>query len=162
MGTAVTADAANSVVSAKNTVLRDSGHGFYAVGPTTAVLDGVHSDHNYSGVDIADGARVTIANSVISNSTTDGVFVGSAAGGYTDATVTHSVIRQADHGFRVAALNGSIGRIVSDSNAIDQVGLAFYFQNDGGTELVYTAGNNTVAFNNGIASGGSLSTCCVH
>jgi hypothetical protein len=139
-GAGINAAAPTSTVTVKNTVMRDSGYGIAA----------------------SADSRVTVANSVLANNAI-GVFVTASGGVVTDVMVTHSIITGSSYGLYAGADDVSTTRLVSDGNAINNVaGAAFYFPGGLGTETIYTSGNNTVGFNNGIAVGGSLTPIGMH
>lgn len=148
------AGAPNSFVTATNTVLRENGfYGFVADAVLEAVVDGVHAESNgNAGVLADDGAKVTVSNSVISR----GAFGAQAAGGSpaSDLMITRSMITGASFSLVVAAQPGNIARIAADGVTLNNAdSVAFHFAGLSGTEVIYTAGNNTVGFNNGIADG---------
>jgi hypothetical protein len=128
--------AATSTVTITNTVIRDNGS---------------------TGVNAGGGSRVTVANSVVANNGQAGIFASASGGTVTDVMVTHSTITGSPRGLDVATGPGSTARLVSDGNAINNVAIAaFFFGGGSGTEVIYTFGNNTIGFGNGIVVGGSL------
>jgi hypothetical protein len=148
-------------------VLRDiNGSGFRASGLVEATLDLVNSSGNITGVQVEDGPHVMVTNSVLANNVGEGVLVTSSGAfqSVSDVTVTHTTISSTPFGFVVSATPGNTSRIVSDANVITEVATsAFDFINNGGTEIILSPGNNTIGFNNGIVTGGSLTTpCCSH
>jgi hypothetical protein len=117
----------------------------------------MYSNNGY-GVRAETGSKVTVANSVIADTGLSGV---EAEGtGLTDLTVTRSVITRCPYGLTVRAFPGGTARIVSDGNTITEATTAFSFSGYGGTELIYTAGNNIVGFVSNVVAGGALSPCC--
>jgi hypothetical protein len=104
------------------------------------------------GVVADSDSKVTVTNSVITN----GLFGAQAAGGLpaSDLMVTRSTIVGATFSLVAAALAGDVARVVADGNALNDASAeAFHYGAVGGTEVIYTAGNNTVRFNNGISNG---------
>ena len=148
--------ATDAVVSVKSTVLRENFIGFGGVG-VKAVLDDVHlHDNSSTGVDAGDDTKMTVTNSVIANSGTDGFYVHAFDTHVTDVMITGSTIGRATNGIHAAsAFNGTV-RVVVDNCALDElVATAFLF--DGGSKaIIYTMGNNRVGFNNGFFAGGTL------
>jgi hypothetical protein len=141
-GSGIIANAPNSIVTVKNTVIRDNGG---------------------NGVGTAAGSRVTIADSVLANNGLAGVSAGASAGFVTDVMVTRSIIDWSPIGLQVGSGTGGTARLVSDGNVINNAAtVAFDFQGGLGIELIYTSGNNTVGFNNAIVSGGALTPIGMH
>jgi len=141
------------------------GDGISAVAPDSTVIikNTVSRDNGYAGIGAYQGARVTITNSVVANSGAVGVDVGAPLGAVTDVLVTRSTISDTPIGFQVNSGTGGTARLVSDGNAINNVATtAFAFHGGLGTELIYTSGNNTVGFNNGIVTGGTLTPIGTH
>jgi hypothetical protein len=156
LGQAIHIHAADSHVRIHNTVVRDANsEGIYMVGLTVVAMDGLSVADSNVGVHAVEGALGTIVNSHLANNIV-GVWVGASSGFYADVMVTHSSITGSNKGFFVEAVGSGVARVVSDGNALNEVHYAFYFHGSGGTEIIYSPGNNTVGFNNGIVIGGSL------
>jgi hypothetical protein len=142
----VSATAANTKLLVRNTVLRDNHlEGFTATGTITATLDGVAAFRNADGVSAISGARVAITGSTLA-SNTNGVVSGSA-GAVTTMFVTRSTLSDNTYGMEVFAAAGQAASIVSDANAITfHSGAAMVFHQNGGSEIIYTRGNNAVGY----------------
>ena len=148
--------AANSHVRIHDTVVRDAdSFAIDMAGSTVVAMDGVSVADSSYGVAAANGALVTIANSHLVN-VVEAVSASASNGFYTDVMVTQSSITGSDDGFLVGGESGGTARVVSDGNALNEVNRAFRFRGLGGTEVIYSPGNNAVGFNNGIVAGGSL------
>jgi Right handed beta helix region len=157
---AISASAPNSVITVRNSTLRRSARGFQAINSVVATLDGVRMyDNTGFGVLALTGSKVTVANSVIANSS-PAAQAASLAAGLTDLTVTRTVIARSDIAISALALPGGTARVVSDGNTIAEALEAFHFYGSGGTELIYTAGNNSVGFVVSPVVGGALTSCC--
>jgi parallel beta helix pectate lyase-like protein len=141
-GDGVSVDANFSQVTVKDSLLRGNGLAGVAAGAL-------------GGLDI----RVTVSGSTfVNNFEAVGVF---AFGDQITATVTRSVVTGNGTGFQVQASSGASASIVSDGNTITYASVAaFFFTMAGGTEVIYTAGNNTVGYVGTPTSGGTLTTCC--
>jgi len=162
-GTGIHVLAAGGTVRVKDTVLRNNQQsGFLASGSTiVAALDHVHAYYNYpDGVAAYAGARVTVSDSVLAHSVA-GVYSFSNFA-VTSVTVTRSVVTGCAVGLWAATHAGGTARIVSDANILDQVDKAYLWEQGGGTEIIFSPGNNTVGFNNGIVSGGTLAPLSQH
>jgi hypothetical protein len=157
-GSGIYAIATGGTVRVKDTVLRNNQQsGVHASGTIVAALDHVHAYHNYpSGVDAYGGARVTVSDSVLAHSVA-GVHAVSNFG-VTSVTVTRSVVTGCMVGLWADTFAGGTARIVADANVLDQVDKAYLWEQGGGTEIIFSPGNNTVAFNNGNISGGTLAS----
>jgi hypothetical protein len=156
---AINATAPNSMITIRNSTLHHSSTGFHATGSVTATLDAVHVyNNNGYGVRAETGAKVVVANSVISDAGFTGVMA-EAFAGLTDVTVTRSVITRSPYGVGVLAFAAGTARVVSDGNSVTEVDTAFQFSAYGGSELIYTPGNNIVGFVN-VISNGTLNACC--
>lgn len=168
MGTdGIYAGAANGQLRVRNTVLRNNFIGVEAngvlAGAATGTLNGVHISGGQGGAVATNGARLTITDSAIID--TGGAISGSAGFGTTDIMVSRTAISGAGtDAFTVTAIPGTLTRLVADANSINNVaGVVFKFLSSGGPTIVYSPGNNTIGFNNGIVSGGSLiSPCCMN
>jgi len=149
--TGVDISAPNSRVGIQNTRTRDmTGYGIYTTGSTLVSIEGANVG---AGISANNGSLVTIANSRV-----EGIHASSASGGYTDVLVTRSTISNADRGISVLAFGGSFARVVSDGNAFNEVQTAFKFEGFGGTEIIYSPGNNAVGFVNVPISGSTLTS----
>jgi hypothetical protein len=145
---------ANSSVTVKNTLIRESDTGAYSAGILDATFDGVHISGGTVGILATSGSRLTITRSVLSQNSEIGIYATAAGGTTTDVMVTQSTIAESNYGVDAVAFSGSTARIVVDGTAINDVAIrAFNFAAQGGTEIIYTSGTNTVGFNNGISNG---------
>jgi hypothetical protein len=162
--TGIVASAGGSKVTVRNAVVRNNSVGFRASGDLDAMIDSVYFNDSYNfGVNARLGARVTVANSTFFSNFVTSVETSALSSVLTDVMVTHSTISGSLYGLRVSASTGGVARLVSDGNAINNSpSTAFLFMQDGGTEIIYTAGNNTVGFNNGIVAGGVLTPIGTH
>jgi hypothetical protein len=106
------------------------------------------------------GARVTVSDSEIAHSVAD-VYAFSLSG-VTSVTVTRSIVTGCFVGLWADTFAGGTSRIVADNNVLDQVDKAFMWEAGGGAEIIYSPGNNTVGFNNGIITGGTLAPLSQH
>ena len=156
---AVKATASNSVITIRNSTLRDSGTGFHALGTVSATLDAVrmYSNNGY-GVRAETGSKVTVTNSVIADTGFTGVEA--EGSGLTDLTVTRSVITRCAYGVSVLAFPGGTARILLDGSTVTEATTALNFSGYGGTELIFSPGNNIVGFASTVVNGGALSPCC--
>lgn len=166
----IDAAAVNSVVTVRNTVIRDVLYGYGAIGTAESTLDGLHIVAKNVGVSAIYGSRVTISNTVVVMLAGVGIASWANAGETTDVMVSHSTISGGDYALKVNALPpvniipGGTARLVSDGNAINNTKIAaFYFVGSGGTELTYTSGTNTLGSNVAAAVvGGSLTPGTVY
>jgi hypothetical protein len=150
----IDAAAANSVVTVRNTVIRDVLYGYGAIGTAESTLDGLHIVAKYVGVSATYGARVTVTNTVVVMLGGWGISSWANSGDTTDVMVSHSTISGGNYGLGVNALPpvnlipGGTARVVSDGNVINNTKIAaFYFVGSGGTELIYTNGTTTLGSN---------------
>jgi len=61
----------------------------------------------------------------------------------------------------VHAVGGASASVISDGNSISYASVAAYnFTNSGGSEIVYTVGNNAVGYVGATAVGGAPTSCC--
>jgi len=167
MNNGIQATATNGQLVVKRTVLRGNSYGFYAEGSVVASLDGVHAVLNtLTGIVVNTGAAVTISNSVLANNRDEGLVVSAfGSGNLTDALITRSTISGSPKGVDIDGhFAGNIARLVVDSTTInDAATAAFYFEfAAGGSSTIYSPGNNTVGFNNGIVTGGALTPLGQH
>lgn len=161
----INASATGSTLYVRNTVIRSIGYtgvslGVSLGGSMVATLDGlrIESPGSY-GVLVNYGVRVTLANSTIANSSQAGVDAYSGS----DVMVSRTIIDGGLTGLRVLAIPGYLTRAVADGITINRSQqAAFVLSGGGGTELIYSAGNNTVGYNNGIVEGGALTAIGVH
>jgi len=157
----INASAAGSTLYVRNTVIRLTGSSGVSVGGSlVAMLDGLHIESSgLYGIIANNGVRVTLANSTIANSSQAGVDAYSGS----DVLVSRTIIDGGQTGIRVLAIPGYSTRAVADGVTINRSQqAAFVFSGGGGTELIYSAGNNTVGYNNGIVEGGALTPIGVH
>jgi hypothetical protein len=79
------------------------------------------------------------------------------------AALLHTAISGTKAAFKVASVPGKVTRLVADANSINNISNVVFEFIPGGPTMVYSPGNNTIGFNNGIVSGGSLATpCCMN
>jgi len=161
----VDAAAPNSVVTVRNTVIRDVLYGFYAIAGTDATLDGLNILAKNGGIEANFGGRITVTNTVVVMlSGGRGILAWATMGDTTEVMVSHSTISGGDAGFAVFSVVGGTARVVSDGNAINNLKVAaFSFVGGGGTELIYTSGTNTLGPSvAAIAVGGALTSIGQH
>jgi hypothetical protein len=160
--TGIAATAANSHVFVRNTVIRDNSSNGFSASAGEAVLDRVHINTNGdSGVVAAGGSKITVTDSVLANNSA-GAFVAASAGVVSDLMITKSTVVGSTSGLQAGAGPGSTARLVSDATAINNSTNAAFDFGGAGTTIIYSAGNNTVGFNNGIVSGGALTPIGTH
>jgi len=159
--------ATNSTVSIGSTVLRNN-HSAIVAQPdanTRTFIDEIYvSGYQGEGISVGPGTA-TVSNSVIANGGPNAIGVlSSTISANSDVMVTRSVITGSQYGVETFSDFGNSTRMVVDGSAINLVtSAAFSFNNGGGTEIIYSPGNNTIGFNNGIVTGGVLTTpCCLH
>ena len=179
-GTGIYASAPNSKVNVENTVLRDMNTGLYAVDSVVATLEGVHVTGNTAGITISDGARVTVANSVVSGNiygvqvyTTSGAaravvegssLTGNLIGAYAQAAVAggiaHLSVSRSDvshnqsFGFQGIEAASATTVMVADANTVSHNNVGFQFGS--GPPVILSRGNNMLTFNVADVAGGSL------
>jgi hypothetical protein len=104
--------------------------------------------------------RVAIDSSEITNGGT-GVVVSASGAAILQATVARSVISGNSVGVEVYASPGTIATLLSDGNTIVHTEFTvFLFSGFGGTEAIYSPGNNTVGYYGNFIYGGTLTPCC--
>ena len=126
-GHGILASAANSTVFVRSTVMRALGnHGFFAAGSVVAALDGLHIEgSNQTGVVAAYGARITLANSVLSKNVL-GVHAHSLSATNSAIMVTRAVISGGLEGVHVTADGGSSAVVTTDALVINDVATAAF------------------------------------
>jgi len=146
----------NAKVTVKKVVLRGGGGGFGANGAVTAVLDEVQAyDNSFVGIAAINGAKVNVRNSVIARNP-----IGVEAN-VAELVVSHSIVAgSSSMAFWVGAGSGAGASITSEANTVMHNEVAYYFAIGGGTEVIYTTGNNTVGYSHVDLAGGSLTLCC--
>jgi hypothetical protein len=146
----------NAKVTVKNVVLRGGAGGFGADGAITAVLDEVQAyDSSFVGIAATNGAKVNVRNSIIARNTT-GVEANVA-----ELVVSHSIVTGSATAFSVRAGPGAGADILADANTVTHNGTVFSFAVGGGTEKIFTTGDNKVGFWLVLVSGGLLEgPCC--
>lgn len=148
-GSGIYAHAPSSNIAVKNTVLRGNAlHGFRAEGGVIVVIDRSHMLGNgNSGVFAFTGSRVTVSNSVMANNV-NGAAADSSSGpaGSVQLHVANSIVTGNELGIVAGAISGSSAGVVSESNVITFGSEGFHIRGNGGEELIYTRGNNTVGW----------------
>jgi len=149
----------------RNTVLHNTSGGVQVnglpAGTATATLSGVHISGGQAGAVAVNAAQLTITDSTIVDATEVAV-VAIAGVGTTDVMVSHTAISGTKAAFQVGGA-GPVTRLVADANSINNISNFVFEFIPGGPAIVYSPGNNSIGFNNGIVSGGSLTTpCCTH
>jgi len=160
----------NSQLRVRNTVLRNNlygvvVHGTFGGGPT-GTLNGVHISGGSAGAIAYNQSRLTITDSAIVDAD---IAVGANGGDTLDITDV-MVSRTAISGMTTAAFSLATGgsttvRLVADANSINNIfSVVFKIDSSAGPAIVvYSPGNNTIGFNNGLISGGTLTTpCCMN
>jgi hypothetical protein len=153
----VLALAANTKVLVRGSVLRNNGTtGLQTAGTVTATLEGVAAFHNgVSAVTATDGTRMTVTGSTLASN--GYAAMATSFNGVAAMFVTHSTVADNVFGLDVKASAGNAASIVSDANAITfHSNVALQFQNNGGSEIIYTTGNNAVGYYGTGIAGGSL------
>ena len=152
-------DATDSVsvsVTVKNSVLRDNFNAILAQTVVNATVDGATISNNSYGI-IVNGGHATVSNSVLSNNTYAALSAtGSPAG--TVLVLAHSTITGVSPtatGIEVYSLNGYTSVAVAEGNVM-HINTAFKFDNAGGTETIYSSGDNKVVYYAAAVSGGTL------
>jgi Right handed beta helix region len=152
----------NSIVTVKNTVLRDnSNHGFAAIGSSNSTLNEVHLVENLVGVYFADGAQGVVNNSTLAGNGSTGAVAESHFGmsELTSLIVRNSTISGSLVGMEVISAPGGNAVITSDANLHANLGIeAFFFGGTGGAEVIFTGQNNTLVNIGVTAQGGSLTS----
>ncbi|HLX30836.1 MAG TPA: right-handed parallel beta-helix repeat-containing protein [Casimicrobiaceae bacterium] len=147
-----------ATVRIRNSVIRGSGQdGFYARGQVVAVLDAVHSESNHVGVYADAGSKVNVTNSVLAGNDV-GAFSFAGRSGPTQLVVSHTTVSGNSSALLVGAGPGQDASLVSDENVLTFASdTVFAFDGAGGTETIWTRGNNTVGYyNQPITPGHSL------
>jgi len=173
--------AANSSVTVKDTVLRGSNTGFYAISTVVATLDNVHAKDNTYGISAADDARVTVSNSVLAGNdygvrayansgntrvvvessaitgNSYGVYAQTAAsGGVAHLTVSRSdVSHSGNSGFYGLEAASATTTLVSDNNLVTHNLVGFKFDTTG-PPTILSRGNNVLNYNGTDVQGGTL------
>jgi hypothetical protein len=139
--TGIYLEAADSWVAIKNTRMRSGNGGGVGAFPSSGTM------------------RVSIADSMIAD-----YVVGVAAGAVTGSayvSVTRSILsRNVSANFEVGAPPGASTSILSDGNTVTFSAIGFHFLGMGGSEALFTAGNNTLGYINQAVKGGVLTPCC--
>jgi hypothetical protein len=126
------------------------------------VNDGVVTVRNTTltfsdGVSIHNNARATVTDSTIVNSHT-GAVVGAGAGFASSLTVARVTMSGVNTALLVTADVGGFASILSDGNTFTYIHTVYWFEDAGGTEVIWTRQNNTTGFYGAlITPGGSLS-----
>ena len=162
-------------VTVRNTVLRgNASAGFYARGVAlSAILDGVRTQGGNWGVVADSGPHVTVSRSVLAHHSMGGAFSEGRllVGQTTQITVAHSTISDANHALTVGASTGTAALLVADSNEMsantDQTmhtttTVAFFFNQSGGTETIFTLGNNDLVDWSAVSVGGTPTPAGTH
>lgn len=160
-GDGISASVSNpAVVRVRNSVMRDNGQdGFYARGPVVAVLDNIRSESNNIGVYADAGSKVNVTNSVLAGNGV-GAFSFAGTGGPTQLVVSHTTVSGNPIALQVGAASGRDASLVSDENVLTFASdTIFSFEGAGGTETIWTRGNNTIGYySQPITPGFSLTT----
>jgi len=140
-----------------------AGIGANATSSQTVVDHSVLRHDGFAGVNVSGSGpiRATISNSTLADNV-NAVVVASFGGGVS-ANVTRSTITGNAIGVQVQAGAGQSASVLSDGNSITYASFAaFNFTNLGGSEIVYTVGNNAIGYVATVAAGGTLTPCCTN
>lgn len=151
-GSGIVAVAANSTVLVKNTVLRDNAFdGFTATGSVRATLERVVSHRNSTsgaldtaGIVAGDAAQVSVSDSVLSSNRRGAYSFGFVND--SQLAITRSTVSANFDGLVVEAYPGRSASLVSDANVIMFGFSSFRFTVSGGTETIFSPGNNTTGY----------------
>jgi hypothetical protein len=142
----VSVSAASSVVTIKDTTIRDNTtNGVTITGSVKVQLRNASVLNNGLGVSAANGAAVAIAGSAISGSTT-GVLAAASGSTTTQVALTGSTLSGNSTGVQVtAATGGDTAQAVLNKLTLSQNGTGVNIT--GGTATVFTRTNNAFKFN---------------
>ena len=155
--------APNSNVVVRNTVMHENSGGFGAIGLVTATLDHVRIDGGNGGVGASNGAHVTVTDSVLTNNATDAVGSSASPGTTTKVMVSRTTIVGTGLGLMATAEATGTAILVSDANVFNEITFAaFYFPGLGGTETIYSYGNNKIGPDIVAELGGSATSIGLH
>lgn len=151
----VSLSAASSVVTIKDTTIRDNTtNGVVMTGPAKAQLRNVSVLNNAVGVAASNGAAMAIAGSAVSGSTT-GVNASSSGSTTTQVAVSGSTISGSSTGVQVTAATGSdTAEVMLNNVTFTQNGTGVNIT--GATASVFTRTNNTFKFNTSDLGSGTL------
>ena len=158
--------AQGAVLTVENCEIANMGNVGIAVSATSSqtVIDhSVLRNDGFGGVIVSGSGpiRASISNSTLANSV-NAVAVASSGGGVS-VSASHSTVTGNGIGFQVQASTGASASVLSDGNSISYASFAAYnFINAGGSEIVYTAGNNAIGYVGVLANGGAPTPCCAN
>lgn len=172
---AVHATAPNGVVTVKETTIRqNAGNGLNLSGRVTGNLVDSKVMHHTIGVNVTDGARISLLNSLITNvgnmgvaavanggtntrvviidsvikNTTNGAIdVLANASSFVFVTVARSTIHFANTGINVSGAGN--GNVILDNNVIVHTNAGVNLNGTGPASQVFTRNNNTISFSGG-------------
>jgi hypothetical protein len=133
-----------------------------AAGSQITVRDSVFRRNAFIGAGIGGDAsmRMTISNSLFADNAVGVASVGQSSA-FVATTVARSTISGNGAGFQVQASSGASASILSDGNTITFASLAaFFFTGLGGSEVIFSPGNNTIGYIGTVAMGGTITSCC--
>jgi len=142
-GVAILADGAQAEII--NTAIHNTSNGVTASGATHVTVDGSHISFAGIAVEAAEGSRVTVSNSTLTENGI-GILASSETKTATVVDVARSTISSTEDGsvgFLVIASVGLLTEIFVHSNTI-HIGTGFAFAIAGGTEKILTYGDNRI------------------
>lgn len=113
-------------------------------------------------VEAVAGAKVRLAvdNTLLTDNLIAVSAISTGAGGRVAAAIAKTTMSRNYVAVSVATDPSSIAALLLNGNVITEAQSAFFFVGNGGSELIYTLGNNAAGFNVNTVSGGSLTPCC--
>ena len=143
-----------------NTAIHDIvAAGILATGSVRASIDGASVSNSGTAVEAGNGARVTVSNSTLTENGL-GIYAVSTVGTGTVVDVARSTISStaaSDTGFEINATSGLTAQIFVHSTTI-HADTGFFFFGSGGSEQIFTYGDNRVVFYSHSVLGGSLTS----
>ena len=120
-------------------------------------------DGGDGGVGASNGAHVTVTDSVLTNNATVAVASSASPGTTTKVMVSRTTIVRTGIGLMATAEATGTAILVSDANVFNEITFAaFYFPGLGGTETIYSYGNNKIGPDIVAELGGSATSIGLH
>jgi hypothetical protein len=148
--------APNSTVTVKNTTIHDTGgSAVVANGAMNVTIDGLTATYTFVGVEVDDGAHVTLVSSTV-DASAFGIIVSAATTTLSVLVMSNSTITSAaGTGLRIYAVPPLTAEAFVQSSTI-HANIGFEFLLSGGTEHIFSYGDNRLVFYQTGISGGSL------
>jgi hypothetical protein len=142
-----------SIALVTNSVLRENAEGVYAIASRLSIA-ATHADANTTAGVYADtGSIIAVRDSSFADNGTHGVLSRAAGATFTDVTLAHNNASGTGIGYGVSAVPGGVARIIADGNQCQNCNFMFFFAQAGGSELIFTLGNNSPLFSLPVANG---------